>query len=55
MGRRKESTFPFSDELIDELLEGREHGAHLLGNEGLVGELKKRKRPSIAVCRSLSR
>ena len=42
MARRKKSTSPFTDELIDELLEGREHGAHLLGNEGLVGELKKR-------------
>ncbi len=42
MAKRKKSESPFSDELIDELLEGREHGAHLLGNEGLVGELKKR-------------
>lgn len=42
MAKRKQSESPFSDELIDELLEGREHGAHLLGNEGLVGELKKR-------------
>ena len=42
MARRKKSESRFSDELIDELLEGREHGAHLLGNEGLVGELKKR-------------
>ncbi len=42
MARRKKSESRFSDELIDELLEGREHGAHLLGNDGLVGELKKR-------------
>lgn len=42
MAKRKQSESPFSDELIDELLEGREHGAHLLGKEGLVGELKKR-------------
>ena len=28
--------------LIDELLKGREHGAGLLGNNGLIGELKKR-------------
>ena len=37
MARRKKSESVFSDELIDELLEGREHGAHLLGNDGLVG------------------
>ena len=42
MARRKKTESPFSDELIDELLEGREHGVHLLGNDGLVGELKKR-------------
>lgn len=42
MARRKKSESRFSDELIDELLEGREHGAHLLGNDDLVGELKKR-------------
>ena len=30
------------DALIDELLKGREHGAGLLGNNGLIGELKKR-------------
>ena len=30
-------------ELIDELLEGREHSAALLGNDGLIGELKKRR------------
>ncbi|WP_375199134.1 IS256 family transposase [Cupriavidus metallidurans] len=42
MATRKKSGSAFSDELLDELLEGREHGAHLLGNEGLVGELKKR-------------
>lgn len=42
MARRKKTTSRFSDELIDELLEGQEHGAHLLGNDGLIGELKKR-------------
>ena len=42
MAKRKKPESPFSDELLDQLLEGREHGAHLLGNEGLVGELKKR-------------
>ena len=42
MARRKKSDSPFSDELIDQLLDGREHGAHLLGNDGLIGELKKR-------------
>ena len=42
MARRKKPTSAFSDELIDQLLEGREHGAHLLGSDGLVGELKKR-------------
>lgn len=42
MAKRKQPESPFSDELLDELLEGREHGAYLLGNEGLVGELKKR-------------
>ena len=41
MARRRKSDSPFSDELIDQLLEGREHGAHLLGNDGLIGELKK--------------
>lgn len=30
------------DELIDKRLEGGEHSAALLGNEGLIGELKKR-------------
>lgn len=30
------------DALIDELLKGREHGAGLLGSNGLIGELKKR-------------
>lgn len=30
------------DELIDKLLEGREHSAALPGNDGLIGELKKR-------------
>lgn len=40
MAKRKQS--PFSDELIDKLLEGQEHNAALLGNDGLVGELKKR-------------
>ena len=42
MARRKKTTSRFSDELIDELLEGQEHGVHLLGNDGLIGELKKR-------------
>jgi transposase-like protein len=42
MARRKQSDSVFSDELIDQLLEGREHGAHLLGSDGLVGDLKKR-------------
>jgi putative transposase len=42
MAQRKKPESRFSDELIDELLEGREHGAHLLGNDGLIGELKKR-------------
>ena len=41
MARRKKADSPFSDELIDQLLEGREHGAHLLGSDGLIGELKK--------------
>ena len=39
--RRKKPDSPFSGELIDQLLEGREHGAHLLGNDGLIGDLKK--------------
>ena len=30
------------DELIDQLQEGRKHGAALLGNDGLIGELKQR-------------
>ena len=42
MAKRKKPPSAFSDELIDKLLEGREHGAHLLGSDGLVGELKKR-------------
>jgi len=40
MARRNQSTI--DDELIDKLLEGREHSAALLGNDGLIGELKKR-------------
>lgn len=28
--------------MIGQPLEGQEHGAHLLGNDGLIGELKKR-------------
>ena len=40
MARRTKPTI--DDELIDKLLEGREHNAALLGNEGLIGELKKR-------------
>lgn len=40
MARRTKPTI--DDELIDKLLEGREHGAGLLGNDGLIGELKKR-------------
>ena len=40
MARRKQQIF--DDELIDKLLEGREHSAALLGNDGLIGELKKR-------------
>jgi len=41
MARRKTPRSRFSDELIDQLLEGQEHGAHLLGNDGLIAELKK--------------
>ncbi len=40
MARRSKPTI--DDALIDKLLEGREHGAALLGNDGLIGELKKR-------------
>lgn len=40
MARRSKPTI--DDELIDKLLEGREHGAALLGDDGLIGELKKR-------------
>jgi len=40
MARRSKSTI--DDELIDQLLEGRKHSAALLGNDGLIGELKKR-------------
>ncbi|MCE7509563.1 IS256 family transposase [Alloalcanivorax xenomutans] len=40
MARRSKPTI--DDELIDQLLEGREHSAALLGNDGLIGELKKR-------------
>lgn len=40
MARRTKSTI--DDELIDKLLEGREHSAALLENDGLIGELKKR-------------
>ena len=37
MARRTKPTI--DDELIDKLLEGREHSAALLGNDGLIGEL----------------
>jgi putative transposase len=40
MARR--TTAKIDDDLIDKLLEGREHSAALLGNDGLIGELKKR-------------
>ena len=40
MARRTKPTI--DDELIDKLLEGREHSAALLDNDGLIGELKKR-------------
>ena len=40
MARRSKPTF--DDERIDQLLAGREHSAALLGNDGLIGELKKR-------------
>ena len=40
MARRSKPTI--DDKLIDQLLEGREHSAALLGNDGLIGELKKR-------------
>ena len=40
MARRTKPTI--EDELIDKLLEGREHSTALLGNDGLIGELKKR-------------
>ena len=40
MARRTKPTI--DDGLIDKLLEGREHSAALLGNDGLIGELKKR-------------
>lgn len=40
MARRAKPTI--DDDLIDKLLEGREHSASLLGNDGLIGELKKR-------------
>jgi putative transposase len=40
MARRRKSTI--DDELIDQLLEGREHSAALLDNDGLIGELKRR-------------
>lgn len=42
MARRKKIESRFSDELIDQLLEGQTHGAHLLESDGLIGELKKR-------------
>ncbi|MGB0956410.1 MAG: transposase, partial [Panacagrimonas sp.] len=42
MARRKKTESRFSDELIDQLLEGQTHGAHLLESDGLIGELKKR-------------
>ena len=37
MAHRKNPESRFSDELIDQLLEGEEHGAHLLDNDGLIG------------------
>jgi len=40
MARRTKPTI--EDEVIDKLLEGCEHSAALLGNDGLIGELKKR-------------
>jgi putative transposase len=40
MARRNKPSI--DDALIDQLLEGREHSAALLGNDGLIGELKKR-------------
>lgn len=40
MAKRKQSSI--DDALIDRLLEGREHGVGLLGNDGLIGELKKK-------------
>lgn len=42
MARRNKPESRISDELIDELLAGQQHGAHLLGNGGLIGDLKKR-------------
>lgn len=42
MARRKKTESRFSDELIDQLLEGQTHGAHLLESDGLIGDLKKR-------------
>lgn len=40
MARRSKPNI--DDALIDQLLEGRERSAALLGNDGLIGELKKR-------------
>lgn len=40
MARRSKPAI--DDELIDQLLEGRKHSAALLGNDGLIGEPKKR-------------
>ncbi len=42
MTRRDKPESRISDELIDELLAGQKHGVHLLGNDGLIGALKKR-------------
>jgi putative transposase len=39
-GKTQQATI--DDELIDKLLEGREQSAALRGNDGLIGELKKR-------------
>ncbi len=38
--RHKRPDSPFSGELIDPLLQGQGHGAHPLGKDDLIGELK---------------
>jgi len=48
VARRNKPTI--DDELIENLVEGREHSAALLGNDGLIGELKKEIHLGIDKC-----